>query len=523
MSKDISVAADQPAITTRPKEGEPVTSDQFSMDFDVEVDTDGCYVVEFLLKERRSGPIADDIILANANAYVAPFCFPVGTLKQHFRVTTSVPAPPGSTLPPAPPAGTLTLPPVDGKWPEHSSAEFYYNIEVYYIGPCSGGGCAQVQRSTLTSATPYMTVEGPNSGGTDPELRPIERELLSLRLPDGGDGSTLLAAVPRPPMRDLCSGPGPVVRVAGLKVAFDLAYARNHDTFDESGVIATRYVRVGEVWQPTLRMALRDLHPSLDHLGKALLRVEAFESNKDYAGGLVARSGIVRHGRFTLLDKVGAPSFSTYFADDRGTLILYPGLGPVLLGVPGGGVPLPAASSPPPEEEEVTVFMREDLDEHWFSFLSDGFEFINPFNKYISGINTLISDVLDPVISSPTPTCIKTLRILSHGGPLHARSGTGTVIGSFIRMGADDLASWDFDTTGTPLPGTQTLALLDKLKRAVCPNGKIVFSACGQGVDNLLQNISTYIDNGIIVNGFSDIGQPFTDGDMNYKDGVQQG
>jgi hypothetical protein len=54
MTRTIDLGPNQPLITPNPRKGTSVTSDQFSAEFEVEVELDGCYVVEFVLKEHRT-------------------------------------------------------------------------------------------------------------------------------------------------------------------------------------------------------------------------------------------------------------------------------------------------------------------------------------------------------------------------------------------------------------------------------------------------------------------------------------
>ena len=119
--------------------------------------------------------------------------------------------------------------------------------------------------------------------------------------------------------------------------------------------------------------------------------------------------------------------------------------------------------------------------------------------------------------------CIHRIHILGHGGEIWS-GATGAVIGSSILIGvSDELRSTDFDDAGNLVPGAQkTKDFLDALKAALCPGGRIVFSACNQGVGSLLEDISKYIDNGTTVEGHSGLGIPWLPGDMSFVDGQRQ-
>ena len=106
------------------------------------------------------------------------------------------------------------------------------------------------------------------------------------------------------------------------------------------------------------------------------------------------------------------------------------------------------------------------------------------------------------------------------------RLAGGPVVGSYILVGeTEELRSDDFGDGGNLLNNPhalQTKKLLDALKAALCPNGRLIFSACYQGTGGLLQHISTYVANQVSVEGFSGFGMPWAQGDMVYKDGVRQ-
>src|ERR1041385_2747541 len=106
---------------------------------------------------------------------------------------------------------------------------------------------------------------------------------------------------------------------------------------------------------------------------------------------------------------------------------------------------------------------------------------------------------------------IKTLRVMGHGQRLKA--GSCCILVGQI----EDIRSDDFDDDGNlfdMLHAQQTKKLLDALKAALCPNGRLMFSACWQGTGGLLENVSRYIDKGITVEGWSGTGYPWLRGNM---------
>jgi hypothetical protein len=119
---------------------------------------------------------------------------------------------------------------------------------------------------------------------------------------------------------------------------------------------------------------------------------------------------------------------------------------------------------------------------------------------------------------------IKTLRVMSHGHKLETPSGI--MIGSDISVGeTETIRSDDFDDDGNLLDtphAQQTKKLLDALKAALSPNGRLIFSACRQGTGGLLQHISQYVDNQVSVEGSSGLGIPWIPADMLYRDGRHQ-
>src|ERR1043165_201238 len=113
MAKDIIIPAGQPVVTSAITHGAAVTADQFAMDFDVEVDSNGCYVVDFKLLASFTGgglqpgpgsPVIvhlEETVLQDASAKTTPLGLNKG--KTSFRVTPSAPAPAGASALPAPP------------------------------------------------------------------------------------------------------------------------------------------------------------------------------------------------------------------------------------------------------------------------------------------------------------------------------------------------------------------------------------------------------------------------------------
>ena len=114
--------------------------------------------------------------------------------------------------------------------------------------------------------------------------------------------------------------------------------------------------------------------------------------------------------------------------------------------------------------------------------------------------------------------CIKTLRVMSHGHKLG--------VGSDISVGqTEEIRSDDFDDDGNLLStphAHQTKKLLDALKAALPPGGRLIFSACWQGTSGLLRHISQYIDKGVLVEGWFGRGYPWLRGNMFFRNGVRR-
>ena len=78
MPKNIYPGTGQPAITGNASHGKPVPSNEFSMDFEVEVTEDGCYVVKFELWRKTNAISPDYIILVNRDGWLQPYCLGAG-------------------------------------------------------------------------------------------------------------------------------------------------------------------------------------------------------------------------------------------------------------------------------------------------------------------------------------------------------------------------------------------------------------------------------------------------------------
>jgi hypothetical protein len=532
MARTITVGSDQPAISPRPKKGEPITQDQFSLDFEVEVEQDGCYAIEFVLKEHRTFPVTDDVILSSESAYAQPICLHAG--KTTFRITTSKPAPAGAVMPPAAPAGTITLPPVDGHWPTHpiSSAEFYCEITVYRLADCAATPpqCAPFYRPSLGKENKYVTYAGEKIR----TARELALALPSLDLPNDGVFASLDHE--RTPAVMGFASSAPVSVSASPQVLFELQRAATDDTFFAPGVIASRYEIAGGSRRLSARVVLKDTYPALEDLGAALVIGERISqeltagNNGNLLRGYLATQGIVRHGRATLYDVERGP-LSTFFVEDRSFNAIYLGLGPpgtrfladLLL---ADSAPAATPAPPPaPEPEDVSVAFPDDfavgLSVHLFAPLVNIFARIA--FKYEKNVALMISEVFDPMIAKNQ--CIKRLRIHSHGGPLPGGESPVTN-GSFIRMGkgADgqqiNLRSDDFDANGVAQPGTVAADLIAKLNAVMCHPSEIIFDACHQGIGELLKNLSRALGPDRTVKGYADTGVPWGEGDRSYTNGA---
>lgn len=107
-------------------------------------------------------------------------------------------------------------------------------------------------------------------------------------------------------------------------------------------------------------------------------------------------------------------------------------------------------------------------------------------------------------------TCISELRIHSHGNAHEISMG-----------GEAKLADANFQQNGTVTPGTPLADLIDVLKRVMCKPSTIIFDACNAAQGTLLQNLSRNLGPNITVNGNTGIGDPLTNGDANFVNGVR--
>lgn len=311
-----------------------------------------------------------------------------------------------------------------------------------------------------------------------------------------------------------------VVEVSGGDSMYQLRYEKSFETFGEEGIIATKYRTTEGISRKVFQLALKKNEFSLEALGKCMLAVDAgveIENNRraneptkntTVIDALYLRTNIVRHGWLTTYVSDGqyykpfvndhGVSFITYNASER------PAASKLLLNTTNNW-PGPVMRSI--KRHEVTVFMKEDIDEHWYSVFSDSFSFLNPFWHYTFDIEDLIDILYE---DAPGNQCIKELRIHSHGNR------------SSIRMGRDNIDISDFDATGKSRPGTETNDLILALKEKMCRPGTIIFDACDAAKGNLLRNISRSLGPNITVKGFTGTGNPLTDGDISYENGVKQ-
>ncbi len=306
--------------------------------------------------------------------------------------------------------------------------------------------------------------------------------------------------------------------VKGENVEFELYEDISNDTFNEPGVIATRYQFIDGKRTKTLTMALKRIARDLQQLGDALLTVEAAFDKEPvddeklaahrFKTAVEARSLIVRHGKLTVFENSNAKT--TFFINDRGFYIEYPGLGPsgpdfLAIPVTPSTVPPIFASTETRDKEDVTVFMEENVFgpgpmEHWYSPLANAFAFLNPFWDYLEDLDDFCDEVIDDIDSDE---CIEELRVHSHGNS------------SLIRMGGDNITLSDFDAAGNPKPGN-VKDWLDKLKPKMCNPSEIIFDACGQGRGDMLRYMSNYLGPNVTVSGFSGLGNPVTGGDLHF-------
>ncbi|MEH6548159.1 MAG: hypothetical protein V7701_17115 [Sneathiella sp.] len=514
------------AITDRPKKGKKVSANEFFLEFDVTVDKDGCFAIKIELVE--DDPAYDDIILDNTDAFIATNCFTAGT-KKTFRITARDPAPAGSTAPTAPATGTTTLPPLDGKWPLSdglfdTDIELSFDIKVYYIGPCSATNtCEPTAVGALDN--PYMhhhstpvdrTLTGTIRTVQTASLELPQDELAAMAsLPatftgssygNFRSGSATLSALSVP----VSIGPPSMAVVSNKYVEYQMATVLDQDSFDEPAVFVRRYALKGDDKHLVAEFFVKNFFTDLEDLGQTLLAIEDAVAQGDPKKAAGPSTAIVRHGRMTVFGEMGPRS--GYFVHDRFNGLWFDGI--------PGTLPLTsilfATGGPSASAASVQKSIRETVwmtDEWWVYPLA----WILAGPDYMDDMKELCTDILDPIIARND--CLEYLQIFSHGGALVSSSGSGTVVGSRIKMGSDYLSTDDFDANGKVTAGSKTEALLDKLKTALCPGAKVVFSACGQGVGDLLRNISKHIGNNVIINGNSDLGIPEIEGNMSFKNG----
>lgn len=513
-----------PVISPSVKRGTPVRQDQFYMDFNVEVDTDGCYAIDFRLMEDVSLDY-DRVVLQYTSAFGEACCFTAGVAKK-FRITTNEPPAPGATATPPPAAGTTVLPPVEGTWPTTSdpsgkTSTLYYEIDVYQTGVCTGApaSCATSDRRVARKGTKYMTLSNYETATaskvsvallTEPKIEEPSEALVAL----------MPSALHRHE-RPLSFGHGPV--------SFLLYHANDQSTFFEPSVVLERHETRGREGKLSFRMGLRNNYPNLKALARAVMTYESLmpriEKNDGDAirDGYFARAGFQRHGLATFYD--AESTVSTLFVNDQGIMVRYNGelpdrpivmanAAPVTSG--GGGVPPVLATV----GEDVSIVFPDTFElgfsVHLFSWAVNWGAYLCPGFKYRNDIAEAITETFDPLIAAGK--CIKRLRIHSHGGKLVMPNGT--VVGSTICTGKTEMIRSDeFDLAGVPVPGTPTDTLLQKLKKVMCQPSEIIFDACNQGVGEMLKNISSFLAPSCTVKGYRDLGVPWGEGDVSYTNG----
>jgi hypothetical protein len=189
-----------------------------------------------------------------------------------------------------------------------------------------------------------------------------------------------------------------------------------------------------------------------------------------------------------LISGVGAAAIRTM-------VISWPPI-PIWLADVTAGVVLSPPSSPPRSRRRMRVFMypRNKLEKifagatAWWPGLMTASR-----TNYSGSIDDLCTNTLDD--ASNDGACFSVLEIMSHGG------------NDSIRIGSDTIGPGDFDASGQPsTPKAQKL--LDSLKRAMCPDGELIFTACGQTTGSTLRQISKYLNQNVTVSGNTGTGQP---------------
>jgi hypothetical protein len=546
---DIIVPPGQPIIPAKPKGGDPITADQFAMDFDVDVGAQACYVVVFRLLakvKRRLAGVGEgagntfkydtETVLEDTAKTVTPLCLAKGKTKFHVGIST--PAVGGQQPLPTPAnAKTITL---AGSWPRGESAAFTFEITVYKIGPCVNGTCAEMQRAALDKATKYAVLEGPRKAPSKPddrpELSPMDRTLGSRALEFGPEkccGHAAQLALPETRL----TRTGRLERSAPFAMETDtgrysLCYACSAQTLYERAILIEWWPRGAAFGAaPTVSIPCRPLWPSLAAAGRALRRIETALANNRLAtvGGL--RLSFRTHGLAIVprqelamcvpcLDGMMLPALFPLVSMDIQEIA-----DKVLNWLLDDD---DEDAEPEAGEDDFWIIIDEDWEEHYLTQTAAyawaillGWSIFGP-DGLVDGFKAF-TDGLKAYRAKNKKRCIHRLQILGHGGFLWSR-GSGALIGSTIDVGSKDkISSEDFDDNGNLLPTAQnTKDLLDALKAALCPKARVTFSACNQGVGSLLQNISKYLDNGITVDGHSGLGAAFVPGDMSFVDGVRQ-
>jgi hypothetical protein len=536
--KDIVVSG-QPTVAGAPKGGTPVTADQFVLDFDVTVDSDGCYIADFRLTASYTSAsvggapdalpsivVITDTVLSDSTDPITPLCLSKGT--THFRVTPGAAAPAGTAAPPAPPAGTQIIT-VNGSWPNATGKliRLSYVIDVYRFGRCVNGKCETVKRGDLRKKGCYLEYEGPrkaaSGGGT--EVAPLDRTLATRVLEAPHRDSEMLAQLTR-------STPYSVTTKNGT---YTLSYARELQTFNQLGILIEWRPAPGKK-EPPASFVVKPTWPNLRAAARALVRLESSLGFNRPATIADNALGFIPHGflsfefegsRMMTPFLEGRPVFGLIRPADL-NLALVTDLLDSFLKLLNDDDEQDADGTP---VDEVVVWVKSKVKGQGFWHAAgEVFAYIWAYGLgwSVFGPDGIIDGVDDLVkglnLFAAHRRCIEELHIKGHGGSRPGASQTGAIAGSFILIGENaTLESADFDDDGniqSNAHAQDTQKVLDALKAALCPGGKLIFSACDQKVGGLLEHISKYIDNGITVGGYSDLGVPWGEGDMKFVDGV---
>jgi hypothetical protein len=167
----------------------------------------------------------------------------------------------------------------------------------------------------------------------------------------------------------------------------------------------------------------------------------------------------------------------------------------------------------------LNIIMKEVINDvhtdHFYSPIYNTiFNWKNPFWKFAKDLENLQSSIFIPIHEKDIQ--ITKLRIHSHGNKnppnLHTESGP------VIRMGEDNLSVHDFDQNDYP-NSILVRDFLILLKNVLAPNSEITFDACNQKNGYLLKNISQFLGKDITVTGFSNLGNPFSHGNISFRNG----